>query len=297
MKDNLMDRIKSVGGKLIAVQAIAIVTLLVMLAFMAGQMIKSRFANKSTLEMSDTNARIMDMIDAYNLKLKEHTISLAWVLLRYNTGGSNGYISQDQIDRFTSVTGAVATLFVRQGDDFLRVTTSLRKQDGTRAVGTLLDRKHPGYSRVMAGESYTGPAFLFGRNYMTHYTPIKQGNNIVGIYFVGLDFTEGIKNLKNKIKAIRIAQTGYVYILEGPKSPDKGKAVVHPSDKLEGSDLLNLRDSDGVEFVKKMFDDQHGVIKYRWKDDTHKGRVYNKYVSYDYYDEWNWIICSSAAED
>jgi hypothetical protein len=26
----------------------------------------------------------------------------------------------------------------------------------------------------MKGESYTGPAVLFGRNYMTHYEPVKR---------------------------------------------------------------------------------------------------------------------------
>lgn len=298
MKIKLIDRIESVGGKLIVVQAIAIVTLLVLLAVMAGQLIKSRFANKSTLEMDDTNARIIEMIDAYNYKLKEHTISLAFVLIGYNTAkGGSGYISQEQIDRFTSVTGAVATLFVRQGDDFMRVSTSLRKQDGTRAVGTLLDRKHPGYARVMAGESYTGPAVLFGRNYMTHYSPIKRGDTVVGIYFVGLDFTDGIKNLKQKIKSIHIAKTGYVYIVEGPRSAEQGKAVVHPSEKIEGQNMYGLKDADGREFIKTMLGELHDVIKYRWKDDTHGGHAYTKYVAFNYYDEWNWIIASSAAED
>jgi len=34
------------------------------------------------------------------------------------------------IDRFTGMTGAVATVFARTGDDFVRITTSLKKQDG-----------------------------------------------------------------------------------------------------------------------------------------------------------------------
>jgi hypothetical protein len=36
------------------------------------------------------------------------------------------------------MTGGVATLFVRSGEDFVRISTSLTKQDGSRAIGTAL---------------------------------------------------------------------------------------------------------------------------------------------------------------
>ena len=54
--------------------------------------------------------------------------------------------------QFLEKSGAIATVFARTGDDFVRVTTSLKKQDGTRAIGTLLDRKGPAYAPVLAGK-------------------------------------------------------------------------------------------------------------------------------------------------
>ena len=36
------------------------------------------------------------------------------------------------VDDFSRDTGAIATIFARQGDDFVRVATSLRKQDGSQ---------------------------------------------------------------------------------------------------------------------------------------------------------------------
>lgn len=36
-----------------------------------------------------------------------------------------------QVDDFTRLTGGTATIFVRDGEDFTRITTSLKKQDGT----------------------------------------------------------------------------------------------------------------------------------------------------------------------
>lgn len=41
-----------------------------------------------------------------------------------------------QVDDFHRMTGGNATVFARLGDDFVRVTTSVKKEDGSRAVGT-----------------------------------------------------------------------------------------------------------------------------------------------------------------
>ncbi|XAH22794.1 methyl-accepting chemotaxis protein [Xylophilus sp. GW821-FHT01B05] len=94
-------------------------------------------------------------------------------------------------DRFTAQTGVRATVFVRQGSDFLRIATSVRKQDGGRAVGTLLDRSHPGYSALLAGRSYAGYATVFGRQNMTRYDPVRDASGqVVGVLYVGLDVSE-----------------------------------------------------------------------------------------------------------
>jgi methyl-accepting chemotaxis protein len=63
-----------------------------------------------------------------------------------------------------------STIFARSGDDFVRVTTSLKKQDGSRAIGTLLDRKAPAYALLLANKPYTGLAALFGKRLITSNT-------------------------------------------------------------------------------------------------------------------------------
>src|SRR6185369_13878802 len=54
----------------------------------------------------------------------------------------------EEVDRFSKMTGGVATVFARSGDDFVRITTSLKKENGSRAVGTLLGQQHPGYAAL-----------------------------------------------------------------------------------------------------------------------------------------------------
>ena len=65
------------------------------------------------------------------------------------------------VDRFSKDSmGAVATIFARTGEDFIRVTTSLKKQDGERAYKTLLDRKHPAYALMNEGKTYIGLSLI-----------------------------------------------------------------------------------------------------------------------------------------
>ena len=94
-------------------------------------------------------------------------------------------------DRFTAQTGVRATVFARQGEDFVRIATSVRKQDGERAVGTLLDRSHPAYRQLLAGQPYAGYATVFGRQNMTRYDPVRNATGeVVGVLYVGLDVSE-----------------------------------------------------------------------------------------------------------
>jgi hypothetical protein len=77
-------------------------------------------------------------------------------------------------DSFTERTAVTATVFVKTGDDLVRISTSVKKENGERAIGTLLDRGHPAYALLMSGASYSGMATLFGKQYMTKYDPIKD---------------------------------------------------------------------------------------------------------------------------
>lgn len=93
-------------------------------------------------------------------------------------------------DRFTKATGAVATVFVRIHDDFLRITTSLTKDDGSRALGTWLGQDHPGYRQLLNGQPYVGYARLFGKDYVTRYQPVRDDQGrVIALLFVGADIS------------------------------------------------------------------------------------------------------------
>ncbi|NMM38888.1 MAG: HAMP domain-containing protein, partial [Glaciimonas sp.] len=199
------------------------------------------------------------------------------------------------VDKFLSQTGATATIFVKSAENFIRVSTTIKKEDGQRAVGTLLDRNHPGYRRLIAGESYSGPATLFGRQFMTQYDPIKDASGkVVGILYVGVDITDVLNALKNKIKSIKIGQTGYFYAVDAKEGQDYGKITIHPT--LEGKNMLEVKDADGKNFIKEILTKKQGTITYQWQN---KGEtsVREKVAIYDHIKGWDWIIVGGVYTD
>lgn len=90
------------------------------------------------------------------------------------------------VDEVQKEAGGTATFFVRSGDEFVRVATNVRRDDGSRVIGTVLDPKGKPGVAVAKGESYFGDADILGKPYITGYEPIRDaGNNVIGIYYVG----------------------------------------------------------------------------------------------------------------
>jgi methyl-accepting chemotaxis protein len=91
------------------------------------------------------------------------------------------------IDRFSQDLGVVATVFAKDGNDFTRVITTVVKENGERAVGTILDTSGQAYQEVSKGNEYYGEADILGSRYMTAYKPFFDKNQqVIGVYFVGL---------------------------------------------------------------------------------------------------------------
>lgn len=198
-------------------------------------------------------------------------------------------------DRFTQIYGSVATIFVRAGDDFHRVATSVKKEDGSRAVGTALGSTHPAHTGLLKGETYVGKARLFGRDYMTTYQPIKsERGDVIGVIFIGVDFTTSMQALKESIKNIRVGEDGYSFAIDVGNGVTRGNFIIHPS--LEGKSAFDLKDvRNGDSFLQKAAESSEGVIEYSW-DDPKRGRVI-KYSIFKTYAPWQIQFHISAYAD
>jgi hypothetical protein len=78
-----------------------------------------------------------------------------------------------------------ATVFVRDGNEYVRITTNVLDKDGNRAVGTPLAH-NKAYEAINKGEIFCGEVEILAAPYDTCYEPIKAADgSTIGIYYVG----------------------------------------------------------------------------------------------------------------
>jgi len=204
---------------------------------------------------------------------------------------SNGLVLNNNnklIDEFTKTTGAVATVFVKQNNDFYRVATSLRKEDGTRAIGTFLTKNSPAFQKIVNKEKYIGVAKLFGVNYMTVYEPIIIKQEVIGILLVAYNFDKLYSILETKLEKIKFGKTGYLFIIN---TKDE-MVTLHPiikNKKIEELDN-NLKTA-----IKDIIKQNQGLISTEIKGQD--GIMRTKVNAFATFEDWNIILSTSANLD
>jgi methyl-accepting chemotaxis protein len=161
--------------------------------------------------------------------------------------GANPISGSDEIvDSVTASTGSVSTIFQLVDNKLLRISTTVKKENGDRATGTYIPADSPVFKAVTQGQIYKGKAFVVNDWYLTAYAPLRDGGGeIVGAVFVGQLMLA--PEVRQFIADTRL-NTGYFFAYT-----DKGDLVVHPS---LGSDtnIFNL--------VPAFKDHKDGFIEY-----------------------------------
>lgn len=155
-----------------------------------------------------------DMLEAY--------LNEQFGTLRFNGNGDLVGLNNQPIDgnfayidKFSEKMNVVATVFAKKGDDFYRVITTIKDENGERVIGTTLDIKGSAYQEVSKGNAFLGETDILGSKYMASYRPIYDGNKqIIGVYFVGMPI-EDVQSILNKglLSTIKIVVTMATIVL------------------------------------------------------------------------------------
>ncbi|PSJ37079.1 methyl-accepting chemotaxis protein [Allosphingosinicella deserti] len=164
-------------------------------------------AEERAVERQETNMRVAwDVLGRYgrDLRLEGETLYAGSVAL-------NG--RYDAVDRIKQLVGGTATIFAHD----TRISTNVKKEDGSRAVGTKL-AAGPTYDAVLKrGEPFRGRAEILGTSYFTAYDPIKDaGGKVVGVLYVGVpadDFLSNVNTIGFSLAGIALLVTLLVALL------------------------------------------------------------------------------------
>jgi methyl-accepting chemotaxis protein-2 (aspartate sensor receptor) len=307
-----------VGTKITAFTFALVGLILGVLIWMITQTTSALLASRAQESVQNELHGVQNMVEMFHLAVSTETDTFAHLLASKFDGAfaldtsktvdvkgksvpvlSNGGVALNMDftipDQFTRLTGGSATVFAASGDDFVRVSTSLKNEKGERAVGTLLDRTSPAYAKLRAGESFSGLLTLFGKQYMSRYDPIKDSaGKVIGILFVGVDISKDITALKDRIKSLKVGRTGYFFVLSSAPGKAYGNLVVHPSQ--QDTNIIDSKDADGHAFVREIVEKKTGTIVYPWQNDG-EAHPRDKTVSYAPFAPWNWVIAGGTYVD
>jgi methyl-accepting chemotaxis protein len=132
----------------------------------------------------------------------------------------------DLVDGVTRLLGGTATLFVRSGDDFVRISTNVKNSQGERAIGTVLDPKGKAIAAIREGKPFYGVVDILGNPFITGYVPLMEGGKAIGILYVG--YKADMQALKETVERTRFLKTGYLAVFDGKGKARMTSSIVSP---------------------------------------------------------------------
>lgn len=221
MRRTIIDRIGScsTGSKLSALTFTLVAGIFITFMLVVGRTTSNLLEARSVAAVTSEAEGVVDMIDMFNRAELGAVEKFSRTFVNAFPGkfsvdpsrivqageasapvlqhdGSDINLDFSVVDKFTETTGASATVFVKAGDDFVRISTSVKKADGSRAVGTALGKSHPGYEALTKGQIYKSLAVLFGKTYVAQYVPVKDDQQeVIGVLCVGVDISSDVAAL------------------------------------------------------------------------------------------------------
>jgi signal transduction histidine kinase/CheY-like chemotaxis protein len=139
------------------------------------------------------------------------------------------------VDRVQEIMGGTATIFIRRGEVFVRISTSVLQPDGSRAVGTVLDPHGPAIAAIRRGEAFYGVTDILGKPYITGYEPIRDSTReIIGIYYVGFPL-ESLHEINETLKDRGVLRNGFFALLD-----HNNKIVFHTEDVRDLTEVKTI---------------------------------------------------------
>ncbi|WP_412971054.1 methyl-accepting chemotaxis protein [Glaciecola sp. MF2-115] len=161
-----------------------------------------------------------------------------------NTPQGNNF---DLVDGLTKIMDGTATIFSKTGQDYIRITTNVIKND-KRAIGTKLSSTGKAISKIDNGEAYFGQVDILGNPYLTGYAPIFDvSGKTIGIWYVG--YSADLRAIQETIKNSRLLNEGFIALLDA-----KGNVRAHSSHLSETEIKNALSNEEDWELTKVKYD-------------------------------------------
>ena len=224
--------------------AIALVAVVLVLVGLAISVLTSRSTRAQVVRsVGDTTLSVAQALDAADATNRVQVQGAMKGFLRYFEAtmqldeGSDelrsygALVNEDYsaVDKYANETGGMAGVYVRKGDGFKLITTSIKTEDGKRPLGQMLDNA-AALAKLRQGEPYTGRIVAGGKPYMGYYLPAKDaGGKVVAVQFIASDISVFEGMFEKQVAQTRFFEHGGLYVIDPRGGLDQAVFVVHPT--------------------------------------------------------------------
>lgn len=189
------------------------------------------------------------------------------------------------VDSIATIVGGSATIFQLIPEGLLRISTTVKKDTGERAIGTYIPKDSIVAKTIMNGETYLGRAFVVNQWYITAYKPLYDPNHVlIGALYVGTPETN-MAGIRSQILDKRIGKTGFIQIFDS-----SGLQILHPDQNFEGKLRTDVNH-------KRMIELKNGLIYGKQESSFGGKKGAEKIFIFRYVQDLDWIIAGSIAID
>lgn len=163
--------------------------------------------------------------------------------------------NSDFVDEVTALTGASVSIFLKDQNGYVRVSTSLKSEDGKRATGTRMEAGSDVVKTIESNQVYSGRAKVLNSMFLTSYAPIIKDGAVIGLIGVGVP-EKDLQSLKQIFQSKKYFESGYPFVVD-----KEGTFVIHPTN--EGKNFAN------EEFFKQLTTGEgENKSRYVWEGKT-----------------------------
>src|ERR1035437_5334807 len=135
----------------------------------------------------------MSMIPQLTNKALENQTSALVHMLKAIHGNAEQWTEEalskeDLLDAYSNDGKTVATMFLFKNGQYIRMVTTLKKDEGTRAIGSVLDPESDAAKALLAGQEFSGYITVYNKLHMTTYLPVSFDNGTRGAIVAAIDY-------------------------------------------------------------------------------------------------------------
>lgn len=177
---------KSIKSRLILIFSCILTIIILVVSFLGYTMAKSYMTNIAEDMATEKVASDLNAFKS-DIKFYHSALVLSSSGILEDVKGASLESNYNVVQTVQTDLGDLATIYKKQGDQFIMVTTNITKDNGSRLEGEVLDSSSPAYESVNSGKTYIGSVDILGKTYQAAYAPLTDSSGkLIGIYSVAV---------------------------------------------------------------------------------------------------------------